>query len=336
MSTKEQLTSDLSSQLIASTQLFNSQIVISQFGGPEQLHTLESDIPQPQAGEVLVKIAYAGVNPIDVKTRAGIGWAAEHNKNSLPWTPGYDISGTVLKQGAGSHKFNLNDMVAGFIGFPLRGGGYSQYLCVPESELALVPEDISLESAAAIPLAGQTAAQALEKAQIQPQESVLILAGAGGVGHIAVQIAVAAKTKVYATSSADNKTYIESLGAQAIDYRNADELKAIGRVDVMIDLIGGDTAIEALTCLHPGSRLVTVPTITSSMVCSQAEKLGIINMGMLVEPDTTQLEELLNLISAGMLKVEIEQIYTMTDVAQAHLKVDGGHARGKILLEMQP
>ncbi|WP_086983114.1 NADP-dependent oxidoreductase [Vibrio aphrogenes] len=313
----------------------NKKIVISQFGEAELLEILDVDIPVPQEGEVLLKVAYAGVNPIDVKTRAGLGWAAQHNKNNLPWTPGYDVSGVVVKQGLGSKKFNLNDMVAGFIGFPLRGGGYSQYLCVPETELALVPEDISLKPAAAIPLAGQTAAQALEKAQIQSGETVVILGGAGGVGHIAVQIAVAAKTKVYASCSADNLAYVESLGATALDYSNPDYLKEIGSVDVLIDLVGGQAAIDAMTCLHPGSRLITVPTITSSLVCEQASERGVIGMGMLVEPEVTQMEELLSLISSGMIKVQIEQVMSYQDVVDAHKKVETGRARGKILLDMQ-
>ncbi|WP_417880803.1 NADP-dependent oxidoreductase [Vibrio sp.] len=313
----------------------NAKIVISQFGAPEQLEILDSDIPSPKEGEVLVKVSYAGVNPIDVKTRAGLGWAAQHNKNNLPWTPGYDIAGVVLKQSKGCRKFNLNDMVTGFIGFPLRGGGYSQYVCVPESELALVPEDVSLKAAAAIPLAGQTAAQALEKAKIQSGETVVILAGAGGVGHIAVQIAVAAKTTVYATCSADNLEYIHSLGATGLDYANADCLKDIGHIDVLIDLVGGDTAIQAMNYLHPGSRVITVPTITASSVCEHASQRGIIGMGMLVEPDATQLEELVKLISAGMIKVEIEQVINYQDVVTAHQKIETGRARGKILLNMQ-
>ncbi|WP_105900900.1 NADP-dependent oxidoreductase [Vibrio gangliei] len=313
----------------------NAKIVISQFGEAELLEILDADIPSPQSGEVLIKVSYAGINPIDVKTRAGLGWAAQHNKNNLPWTPGYDVSGVVVKQGEGSKKFNLNDMVAGFIGFPLRGGGYSQYVCVPENELALVPEDISLKPAAAIPLAGQTAAQALEKAQIQSGETVLILAGAGGVGHIAVQIAVAAKTKVFASCSESNLSYVESLGATALDYSKPDYLQQLGSVDVLIDLVGGQTAIDAMACLHPGSRLVTVPTITASQVCEEASKRGIIGMGMLVEPDVTQMEELLGLISSGMIKVQIEQVVSYQNVVDAHKKVETGRARGKILLDMQ-
>ncbi len=313
----------------------NAKIVISQFGEAELLEILDADIPSPQSDEVLIKVSYAGINPIDVKTRAGLGWAAQHNKNNLPWTPGYDVSGVVVKQGEGSKKFNLNDMVAGFIGFPLRGGGYSQYVCVPENELALVPEDISLKPAAAIPLAGQTAAQALEKAQIQSGETVLILAGAGGVGHIAVQIAVAAKTKVFASCSESNLSYVESLGATALDYSKSDYLQQLGSVDVLIDLVGGQTAIDAMACLHPGSRLVTVPTITASQVCEEASKRGIIGMGMLVEPDVTQMEELLGLISSGMIKVQIEQVVSYQNVVDAHKKVETGRARGKILLDMQ-
>ncbi|MBD1576074.1 NADP-dependent oxidoreductase [Vibrio sp. S11_S32] len=313
----------------------NTQIIINQFGDAELLAFQQSEQPQPQAGEVLVKVAFAAVNPIDVKTRAGLGWAAQHNKNNLPWVPGYDVSGSIVKQGAGCLKFNLNDNVSGFIGFPLRAGGYSQYVCVPESELALMPEDISLESAAAIPLAGQTAAQALEKAKIQPKEKILILAGAGGVGHIATQIAVAAKTQVYATCGTDNIDYVTALGATAIDYTQPDWQKNLNDVDVLIDLVGGEQAIDALCCLRPGSRVVTVPTITSSFVCEKANELGLIGMGMLVEPDITQLEELLHLISAGMIKIKIEKIFPYQDVVQAHHKVEQGHARGKILLNMQ-
>ncbi|OXX49901.1 hypothetical protein B9J93_01530 [Vibrio sp. V17_P4S1T151] len=106
----------------------NKQIAITEFGGPEVLVIQTSDVPQPKAGEVLVKVAFAGVNPIDVKTRAGLGWAAAQNKDKLPWVPGYDISGQVVEVGEDNRRFQIGDNVAGFVGFPLRGGGYSQYL----------------------------------------------------------------------------------------------------------------------------------------------------------------------------------------------------------------
>ncbi|WP_158513712.1 alcohol dehydrogenase catalytic domain-containing protein, partial [Vibrio anguillarum] len=103
----------------------NKQIAITEFGGPEVLVIQTSDVPQPKAGEVLVKVAFAGVNPIDVKTRAGLGWAAAQNKDKLPWVPGYDISGQVVEVGEDNRRFQIGDNVAGFVGFPLRGGGYS-------------------------------------------------------------------------------------------------------------------------------------------------------------------------------------------------------------------
>eukprot|EP01029_Cantina_marsupialis_P003948 TRINITY_DN13976_c0_g2_i2.p1 TRINITY_DN13976_c0_g2~~TRINITY_DN13976_c0_g2_i2.p1 ORF type:complete len:142 (-),score=12.11 TRINITY_DN13976_c0_g2_i2:10-435(-) len=129
------------------------QIVIPEFGSAEVLAFQEVDIPQPKAGEVLVKVAYAGINPIDVKTRAGLGWAAAENKDNLPWVPGYDISGSIAGLGEGAQAFEVGQEVVGFIGFPLRAGGYSQYVCVPETELTALPNTVALEAAAALPLA---------------------------------------------------------------------------------------------------------------------------------------------------------------------------------------
>lgn len=108
----------------------NKQIAITQFGGVENLSIQTSAIPEPKAGEVVVKVSFSGINPIDVKTRAGLGWAAAQNKDNLPWVPGYDISGQIVTLGDQAERFTIGDNVAGFIGFPLQGGGYSQYVCV--------------------------------------------------------------------------------------------------------------------------------------------------------------------------------------------------------------
>ncbi|MGL6055522.1 MAG: NADP-dependent oxidoreductase, partial [Vibrio metschnikovii] len=221
----------------------NKQIVITQFGGPEVLAIQSSSIPEPQEGEVLVKVAFASVNPIDIKTRAGLGWAAEQNKDKLPWVPGYDISGRIVNVGPGVDELRQGMNVAGFIGFPLRGGGYSQYVCVAEKDLSIVPDSVTLEAAAALPLAGQTAAQALSKAQIKESDRVLILAGAGGVGHIALQIALATKAEVYTTCSEANLDYLATLGAHAINYQFAPVSQRLEEVDVLIDLVGGDAAL---------------------------------------------------------------------------------------------
>ncbi|EGA67678.1 NADP-dependent oxidoreductase [Vibrio brasiliensis] len=313
----------------------NKQIAISQFGDPDVLVIQTSPIPEPQTGEVLVKVHFSGVNPIDVKTRAGLGWAASQNKDNLPWVPGYDISGEIIKVGEGTERFALGDNVAGFIGFPLSGGGYSQYVCVPEAALSLVPDSITLEAAAALPLAGQTAVQALDKAGVQEGQRVLILAGAGGVGHIAIQVAVAAKAEVFTTCSEANLDYMATLGAHAVNYQFAPVSERVEEADVLIDLVGGDAALDALKCLKDGAKVVTVPTLSAELICEKAKLLGFEATGMLVDPNPEQLDALLYMVSVGLVKTEIQQVYPLEQVVDAHKQIETGHTRGKILLDMQ-
>ncbi|HDM8126858.1 TPA: NADP-dependent oxidoreductase [Vibrio harveyi] len=312
----------------------HKQIAITEFGNAEVLAIQTTSTPTPQTGEVLVKVAYSGVNPIDVKTRAGLGWAAAQNKDNLPWVPGYDISGKVVSCGEDTSRFQEGDEVAGFIGFPIRGGGYSQYVCVPESELSHVPNSVALEAAAVLPLAGQTAAQALSKANVTEGDRVLILAGAGGVGHLAVQIAVATKAEVFTTCSERNLDYLATLGAHAVNYQFAPVSERVEDVDVLIDLVGGDAALDALKCLTDNARVITVPTITAELICEKAKLLGFEANGMLVEPDREQLDTLLYMVGVGLLKTEVQHVYPMTDVIEAHKQVESGRTRGKILLDM--
>ncbi|EOE4684994.1 NADP-dependent oxidoreductase [Vibrio vulnificus] len=313
----------------------NKQIVITEFGGPDVLAIRSSQMPEPKPGQVVIKVYFSGINPIDVKTRAGLGWAAAQNKDKLPWVPGYDISGKVINCGENAERFVIGDTVAGFVGFPLEGGGYSQYLCVEEDALSLVPGSVTLEAAAVLPLAGQTAAQALNKAQVKEGERVLILAGAGGVGHLAVQIAVAAKAEVYTTCSERNLDYMATLGAHAINYQFAPASERLSDVDVLIDLVGGDVALDALKCLKDNARVVTVPTLSAEMICEKAKLLGFEATGMLVEPDPQQLDTLLYMVGVGLLKTEIQRIYPMHEVSDAHKQIETGHTRGKVLLDMQ-
>jgi NADPH2:quinone reductase len=313
----------------------NKQIVITQFGDVDALAIQMASIPEPADGEVLVRVSFAGVNPIDVKTRAGLGWAAAQNKDKLPWVPGYDISGRVIKCGANVTRLQVADDVVGLIGFPLKAGAYSQYVVIPESELSVVPNSITLEAAAALPVAGQTAAQAINCAQVKEGESVLILAGAGGVGHLAVQIALAAKAEVYTTCSEANLDYLATLGAHAINYNFAPVSQRLENIDVLIDLVGGEAALDALKCLADNARVVTVPTLTADMICEKATLLGFTASGMLVTPDVEQLDTLLYMVSVGLLKIEIQQVFPMDQVKAAHLQLETGHTRGKVLLDMK-
>lgn len=313
----------------------NKQIAISQFGDPDVLVTQVSPIPEPLVGEVVVKVHFSGVNPIDVKTRAGLGWAASENKDNLPWVPGYDISGEIISVGSQAERFNIGDKVAGFIGFPLQGGGYSQYLSVSESALSLVPSAITLEAAAALPLAGQTALQALDKAGVKEGMRVLILAGSGGVGHIAIQVAIAAKAEVFTTCSEANLDYMATLGAHAVNYKFSPVSERVEEADVLIDLVGGDAALDALNCLKDDGTVVTVPTLSAELICEKAKLLGFNATGMLVDPNPEQLDALLYMVSVGLVKTEIQHIYPLDQVAEAHKQIETGHTRGKILLDMQ-
>lgn len=309
------------------------QLAIPQFGEPSVLAMQTVEIPQPSANQVLVKVAYAGVNPIDAKTRAGLGWAAQQNQDKLPWVPGYDISGEVVARGTEVTSVSPGDLVSGFVGFPLQGGGYSEFILVDAGALSRVePDNVSLIEAAALPLAGQTAWQALDKAKVSDGDQVLILAGAGGVGHIAIQLAVARGASVLASCSADNVDFVSKLGAIALDYRLAPLTEQTGKVDVLIDLMGGETGIAALDCVREGGRVVTVPTITAEAVCERARELGLEAKGMLVTPSVEQNDAMMAMLEVGTLQLYIAAQYGLSDGAEAHRQIESGHTRGKVVL----
>ncbi|MGR5149908.1 NADP-dependent oxidoreductase [Photobacterium alginatilyticum] len=308
------------------------QLAITQFGQPSVLAMQTTEIPVPSDSQVLVRVAYAGVNPIDAKTRAGLGWAAQQNKDNLPWVPGYDIAGKVEKVGANVQDFAVGESVAGFVGFPLAGGGYSEYVAVEADTLSQVAKGVPLMNAAALPLAGQTAWQALDKGQVGENDRVLILAGAGGVGHIAIQLAVARGANVMASCSAANMTFVCGLGATAVDYHQAPLAEQIEPVDVLIDLMGGDIGIAALECVKAGGRVVTIPTITADAVCEQARQQGLEAEGMLVSPSVEQNNAMMAMLEAGQLQLHIAAQYPLSDGAKAHCEIEAGHTRGKIVL----
>ncbi|WP_330961936.1 NADP-dependent oxidoreductase [Photobacterium sp. 53610] len=311
------------------------QLAISAFGDANCLKLQSATLSAPQGEQVLVAIAFAGVNPIDAKTRAGLGWAAQQNKDKLPWVPGYDMAGTVLAVGEDVTQWTIGQRVCGFIGFPLDGGAYSEQILVEASSLSEVPDGVSLEQAAALPLAGQTAWQALEKASVKPKERVLILAGAGGVGHLAVQLAHVKGAEVLASCSAENLAFVAGLGAEAVNYQAGDLKTQIQPVDVLIDLVGGDVGIVALACVKPGGRVVTVPTITAEAVNASAKVAGLHAQGMLVSPSVTQNEHMLAMLAKGELRIHIAAQFPLQQGADAHRQIETGRTRGKVVLSIK-
>lgn len=304
------------------------------FGGAENLTLDEVEIPQPGRGEVLIRNRAAGINPIDWKTCAGGGASAAIGE--LPFIPGWECAGTVDKVGDGVSGFKKGDEVFAFIRFPEAAGCYAEYTCAPANQIALRPASLDVNSAAGMGLAGLTAWQALhDKAQVKAGQKVLVLAAAGGVGHIAVQLAKAAGAYVIGTASAANQDFIHSLGCdECIDYSSANLAVTVSAVDIVIDGVGGATAIEALRCLKSDGILVTLPSVTAAEVMEAAEKGGYRVLGIRVEPNGSQLAELANLADAGKLQLSLGETIPLAEVARAHELSASGHQRGKLVLSI--
>ncbi|WP_298452940.1 NADP-dependent oxidoreductase [uncultured Marinobacter sp.] len=311
------------------------KVVYHQFGERDVLDVVSSEIPSPQQGEVLIRVHGAGVNPIDWKTRKGFGFVAQQIESSLPWTPGYDVAGEVVAIGDGVTTLAPGDRVMGLVGFPLNGGGYSEYALATADELAVVPEELDLVTAAALPLAALTAWQALfEVAELAPGQKILVHAGAGGVGHLAVQFALAHGAHVIATASAGNRDFLAELGVhEVIDYNTTDFADECFGLDVVLDLVGGETGKRSLRTLGENGVLVTIPTVTADEVISAAEAQGLKAYGMTVRPDVFHLDEIAELIEDGDVKVHIEKAFKLDQAAQAHELLEGGHVRGKLVLD---
>ncbi|WP_163935998.1 NADP-dependent oxidoreductase [Paraferrimonas sp. SM1919] len=309
-------------------------VAISEFGAASVLTIQQNPITDLPANEVRVEVAFASINPIDLKTRAGLGWAAQANKDNLPWVPGYDIAGTVIEVGTAVDSIKVGDRVAGMIGFPTQAGAYSQIWQGSTEALVTLDVAIDLEQAAAFPLAGLTAYQGLFKfGALGPGQKVLIVGAAGGVGHLAVQFAAFAGCEVIASCGPKDIETVKALGAtKAISYEDGHLIAAEKNIDLVFDLVGG---VATLTLLELGLRaekLVTVPTVTADVINDNCFAKGIASSGMLVESDPQLLAHLFTSFEHG-LQVIINQIYPLTQANQAHADLESGKVKGKTLLK---
>jgi NADPH2:quinone reductase len=311
------------------------KVVYQQFGERDVLQVVTSEMPSPQEGQVLIRVHGAGLNPIDWKTRRGFGFVAQQIESSLPWTPGYDVAGEVVAVGDAVTTLAPGDRVMGMIGFPAGGGGYAECVIVPAVDLAMVPEELDLVSAGALPLAALTAWQALfEVAGLEAGQKVLVHAGAGGVGHFAVQFALERGAHVIATASDSNRDFLAGLGVhEVIDYHTTRVEDECYGLDVVLDLIGGEVGKRSLQTLSEHGVLVTIPTVTADEIITQAESMGLRAHGMTVRPDVFHLEEIAELIEDGDVRIHIDKTFSLDQVQQAHLTLEGGHVRGKLVLD---
>lgn len=298
------------------------------FGGPEVLRLAEVERPEPMGTEVLVRVRAAGVNPVDWVTRAGSGYL-----NSFPLTVGWDVSGVVEETGVGVTRFAPGDEVFGMPWFPRQAAAYAEYVTAPSRQLARKPSGLSHAEAAGLPLAGLTAWQVLvDAAGVEPGQRVLITGAAGGVGHLAVQIAKARGAYVIGTASAAKHDFVRALGAdEVIDYRKVDPAGAVSDLDVVFDPVGGAEARSWLPAIKPGGVLLPFRSDDAELPAAAAERRVRATV-VLVEPDGHALEALAALTEARQLRVEIDTVLPLAEAAKAHEIGERGRTRGKTVL----
>ncbi|MFD9026735.1 NADP-dependent oxidoreductase [Streptomyces parvulus] len=309
----------------------NTMRAISQdvLGGPEVLKEVRPERPDPRPNEVLVRVRAAGVNPTDWKHRANGGFLGEP-----PFVLGWDVSGTVEAVGIGVAAFAPGDEVFGMLSYPFGHGSHAEYVTAPARTFTHKPAGIDHVQAGALPLVSLTAWQALvERADVRPGQRVLIHAAAGGVGHVAVQIAKALGAHVIGTASAGKHEFLRSLGAdETVDYREADFAEAVKDVDVVLDTIGGDTALRSLRVLRPSGVVVSIIPVGSDEFFEEADRLGVRAVRMLVDADRADMRSVAELVEAGKLRATVERTFPLAEAAQAHALGETGRTTGKIVL----
>jgi NADPH:quinone reductase-like Zn-dependent oxidoreductase len=294
-------------------------VVAHETGGPEVLRLEEIDTPEPGDGEVLIRIHAVAVNPADWKARRGL------MPKPLPAVLGSDVSGTV--EASRADGFNEGEDVFGLA----RSGAYAEFATSPARMIARKPAGMSHEQAAAIPVAGMTAWQALyDRAGLERGQTALISGAAGGVGHFAVQFAKLAGARTIGIGSTRNREFVLGLGAdEYIDYTQQDVAEAVSEVDVAFDTVGGETTQALLATVRRGGVLVT---IASAPPEDAARERGARAELLVMSPNPEQLARIAEMVVAGDVRVEISQTFPLAQVQQAHLLSESGHTRGKIIL----
>ncbi|UVF22204.1 zinc-dependent alcohol dehydrogenase family protein (plasmid) [Microvirga terrae] len=312
-------------------------MVITRFGDPDVFELQDIERPAPGPGEVLVRVVVSGTNPVDAKIRQAGTWA----QIPLPAVLGYDVSGVIEGLGPGVAEFQVGDEV--FYTpeiFGNRHGSYAEYTIAPGSIVAPKPANLSHVEAAGIPLAGGTAWEAIvRRLNVRPGETVLIHGGAGGVGSFAIQFAKAAGARVIATASEVNHSAVQELGADmAVDYRDADVAERIlgatggDGVDASFDTAGGNVSLSTLVT-RPFGRIAAIlpPDGDLSALYTRNQTL----FGTFLTRESARLREMTPVFERGQAKVVIDTVLPLAEVGKAHARLDSGHGRGKIILQVE-
>lgn len=301
-------------------------VILNEYGSNDVVQYTDIDRPAPQAGEVLVKVRAAGINPVDWKIRDGLG---KRMGLSLPIHLGGEIAGTVEMLGSDVSVFNEGDAVFGIIGT----GGFAEYAVVKAADLTRMPANLDFVQAAAVPLGALTAWQAMfDLGQLAAGQRLLVTSGSGGVGSLAIQIAKASGAHVTAMASGRNESYVRSLGVdEFIDYTRQPFEQVACDMDVVFDTVGGDTFQRAFHTLKKGGVLVTAVEFPKE---EEAQRYGVRAARVFCKPNVGQLEDIRNLVEGGQLKAHVGTVLQLADIWEALELSQTGRTRGKIVLQI--
>jgi len=310
-------------------------LTIESFGSASVMGIRDLPEPRPGKGEIRVRVRAAALNPVDWKIREG--WLKEAFPHEFPITLGWDCAGVVDETGEGVTGFQAGDEVMAYCRKDvIRDGSLAEFILLEPRHLAKKPKELSFETAAAIPLAGLTAWQALfDAGKLAAGDCLLVHAAAGGVGHLAVQLAKQAGATVIGTASPGNHKFLRSIGVDhSLDYHDpdlSDQVRRVssGGVDLILDCIGGPALEASPDFLAPGGRVVTIVDATRA---ESLRKKGCSADWIFVAPNSGQLSKLGDLAARGDLKVKIAAVHSMESYAEAFAALEAGHARGKRVL----
>jgi NADPH:quinone reductase-like Zn-dependent oxidoreductase len=302
---------------------------VTKFGGPEVLRLESIPVPKPGAGELLVKVEAAGVNPVDFKIRGGKYPAVKKDKS--PFIMGRDVAGTVVEVGQSASRFTKGDAVIAMPG--IGRGSYAEYAVVKVTEAAKKPASLDIVEAGAVPLAALTAWQGLFRhGHLKPGQRLLVQGGSGGVGHFAIQFAKAKGAQVITTASAAHSDFLRRLGAaQVIDYEAERFEEVVAAVDMVFDLIGGETQERSWQVLKKGGVLVSTLNEPSQ---EKAAAAGARGLRYTVTESGEDLAAIVELIDAGEVKPVVTKTFQLQDAAAAQEFLEHGHPAGKVVLSI--
>ena len=330
--------------------------VLKHYGGPEGSLLMNVPAPTPRPRDILVEVRAAGLNPVDFKFRQGKLRAILRPK--LPLVLGNELAGEVIAVGSYVKRFRVGDRVFARVAKD-RAGAFAEQACVDEDDAAHMPRNLDFTAAAAVPLAGLTALQALrDELHVKPGQKVFITGGAGGVGTFAIQIAKWLGAHVTTTASKRGEALVRSLGCdEVIDYTVQDISNAEGRFDAGFDLIGGKTLEQMFEIMKPGSKVVSVAALPEPQTAirdlggrralsaifwlisygirSRARRAGISYRYLFMHPSGSDLALLAELIEQGKLKATVDRTYPFARITEALDYVESGRAKGKVVVTNQ-